>query len=53
MLLASTGQAAALAMLVNGLGDPVDARIITDADVARINHDDLEVLVSGILVDPV
>lgn len=53
MLLAGGSQAAALAMLVHGIDDPVDARIIADRYVVRVNENHLEVLVGGILVDPV
>lgn len=40
-------------MLVNWLDDPVDARITTDRLVLRVDKDDFEVLVGGVLVDPV
>ena len=53
VVLASRGQATALSVLVDSLGDPVDARIVADSHVVRIDQDDLEVLVGGILVDPV
>lgn len=39
--------------LVNGLADPVDAGITADSLVLGVNEDDLEVLVGGVLVDPV
>lgn len=52
-LLAGSGEAAALTTLVNGLSDPVDARVASDRLVLRVNRDDLEVLVHTILVDPV
>ena len=38
---------------MNGLDDPIDARIFADSLVLRVNEDDLEVLVGGVLVDPV
>jgi hypothetical protein len=38
---------------VNGVDDPVDAGILADGLVLRINEDDLEVLVGRVLVDPV
>lgn len=39
--------------LVNGLANPVDAGITADSLVLGVNEDDLEVLVGGVLVDPV
>ena len=39
--------------LVNGLHDPVDTCIAADSLVLRINQDNFEVLVGGVLVDPV
>jgi hypothetical protein len=39
--------------LVNGVADPVDAGITADGLVLGVNEDDLEVLVGGVLVDPV
>ena len=51
--LAGGGEATALAALVNGLGDPVDARVAADGLVLRVNGDDLKVLVHTVLVDPV
>lgn len=53
VLLARGGQAAALAVLVNGIANPVDAGIVTDGHVVRVDEDDLEVLVGSVLVDPV
>lgn len=41
------------AYLVDGVDDPVDARITTDGLVLRVDKDDFVVLVGGILVDPV
>jgi hypothetical protein len=38
---------------VNGVADPVDAGIAADSLVLGVNEDDLEVLVGGVLVDPV
>ncbi|KAJ8579100.1 hypothetical protein ON010_g97 [Phytophthora cinnamomi] len=46
-------EATLLAALVHGVGDPVDARVATDDLVRVVHHDDLEVLVRGVLVDPV
>lgn len=52
-LASGTGKTTALAMLVNRVDDPVDARITTDGLVGWVHHDDLEILVGGVLVDPV
>lgn len=38
---------------MNGVDNPVDARILADGLVLRVNEDDLVVLVGRILVDPV
>ena len=40
-------------MLVDGLDDPVDARVAADGLVLGVDADDLVVLVGGVLVDPV
>ena len=40
-------------MLVNRIADPVDASITADGLVLGVDEDNLEVLVGGILVDPV
>ena len=53
VLLASGGQTTTFSVLVHSLGDPVDTRIVADGNVARIDKDDLEVFVGGVLVDPV
>lgn len=47
------GEATELAMLHDGLGDPVDLGVAADSLVERIDHDDLEVLVRRILTNPV
>lgn len=39
--------------LVNRLDDPVDAGIAADGLVLGVDKDNLEVLVGGVLVDPV
>jgi hypothetical protein len=52
-LLARGCESTALAVLVDGLGNPVDAGVAADSLVLGIDEDDLEVLVGGILVDPV
>jgi len=53
VVLASGGQTAEFAVLVDWVGDPVDAGIATDGLVLRVDEDDLEVLVGRVLVDPV
>lgn len=53
MLLAGRGQASSLAVLVHRIHDPVDSWIVTNGNVLWINHDDFEVLVGGVLVNPV
>lgn len=52
-LLASGGETAALAVLVDRLDDPVDAGIAADGLVGGVDEDDFVVLVGGVLVDPV
>jgi hypothetical protein len=52
-LLAGRGETTSLAVLVNGVADPVDAGIAADGLVLGVDKDDLEVLVGGVLVDPV
>ncbi len=52
-LLARSSEATRLAVLVDWLDDPVDARITTDGLMLRIDEDDLKVLVGRVLVDPV
>lgn len=52
-LLASGGEAARLAVLVDGVDDPVDAGVNADGLVLGVDEDDLVVLVGGVLVDPV
>ena len=52
-LLARSGETAALAVLVDGLDDPVDAGIAADGLVGGIDEDNFVVLVGGVLVDPV
>jgi hypothetical protein len=39
--------------LVDGVADPVDAGITADGLVLGVHENDLEVLVGGVLVDPV
>lgn len=52
-LLASGGKSTSFAVLVDGVGNPVVSRIIADGVVLGINKDNLKVLVSRILVNPV
>jgi hypothetical protein len=52
-LLSCSRKTTRFAVLVNRLDDPVDARITTDCLVLRVDKDDFEVLVGGVLVDPV
>lgn len=52
-LLAGGGEATALAVLVDGVDDPVDASIATDGLVGGVDKDDFVVLVGRVLVDPV
>lgn len=51
--LAGGGKATSLAVLVDGVDDPVDAGVDADGLVAGVDEDDLVVLVGGVLVDPV
>lgn len=52
-LLAGGGETAGLAMLVDGVDNPVDAGVDADSLVLGVDEDDLVVLVGGVLVDPV
>ena len=52
-LLTGGGKTTLLTVLVNGLDDPVDARVIANGLVLGVDQDNLEVLVGGVLVDPV
>lgn len=52
-LLAGSSETAGLAVLVDGVDDPVDAGVDADGLVLGVNEDDLVVLVGGVLVDPV
>lgn len=52
-LLARGRQAARLAVLMDRLDDPVDARVASDGLVLRVHQDALKVLVRAVLVDPV
>lgn len=52
-LLAGGSKTAGLAVLVDGVDDPVDPGVDADGLVLGVNEDDLVVLVGGVLVDPV
>ena len=52
-LLASGSETTSLAMLVDGVDDPVDAGVAADGLVLGVDEDDLVVLVGRVLVDPV
>jgi len=52
-LLAGSSETTSLAVLVDGVADPVNAGITADSLVLGVNEDDLEVLVGRVLVDPV
>lgn len=52
-LAASAGEAALFTVLVHRVDDPVDARVVADNCMAWVHADNLVVLVSSILVDPV
>ena len=53
VLSASRRKASSLAVLVDGIADPVDARIVTNGDMVRVNEDNLVVFVGSILIHPV
>lgn len=52
-LLAGGGKTTSLAVLVDGVDDPVDAGVDADGLVLGVDEDDLVVLVGRVLVDPV
>ena len=52
-LLTGGGKTAVLSVLVLAGADPVDARVSADGLVRCVNHDDLVVLETGILTNPV
>lgn len=52
-LLSGGGQSSAFSVLVDWLDDPIDLGISSNGLVLRVDEDDLEVLVGGVLVDPV
>jgi hypothetical protein len=51
--LASSSESTRFAMLVDRVNDPVDPWVTTNSLVLRINENNLEVFVGGVLVDPV
>jgi len=53
VVLASAGKTTEFAVLVDWVGDPVDASITADGLVLWVDEDDLEVLVGRVLVNPV
>jgi len=50
---ARAGETAEFPVLVYGSADPVDSGVVPDHLVHGVNHDDFEVLVHGIFVEPV
>lgn len=52
-LLAGGSETTGLAVLVDGVDDPVDAGVLADGLVRGVDEDDLVVLVGRVLVDPV
>lgn len=52
-LLAGSSETTGLAVLVDGVDDPVDAGVDADGLVLGVDEDDLVVLVGRVLVDPV
>lgn len=53
MLASSRGEATQLTVPVRRLSNPLHARVVADRIVSRIHQDNLEVLVSQVLVNPV
>jgi hypothetical protein len=53
VLSAGRGQAAPLAVLMNRVADPVNSRVVADADVVGVNQNNFEIFVCGVLVNPV
>jgi len=52
-LLSSSGVSAHFSVLVCRIADPVNAGIVTDSVVRRIDADDFIVVIGGVFVDPV
>lgn len=53
VVLAGAGKTTEFAVLVDWVGDPVDAGVAANSFVLWVDEDDLEVLVGRVLVDPV
>lgn len=49
----SRGEATSLAVFVHGFGNPVDGGVLANGREHGVDENDLEVLVDGVLVDPV
>merc|ERR1712087_631835 len=52
-LAAGRGETTTFAVLVGGIADPVDTRVLADGLVERIHHNHLEETVARVLVNPV
>ena len=52
-LSAGRSQSSHFTVLLGALGDPVNSRVVTDGVMVRVNHNDLEPLVNGVLTNPV
>ena len=52
-LASGAGESAAFPVLVDTLADPVDAGVVADEGVVRVDQNDLVVFHGGVLVDPV
>jgi len=52
-VLASGGEASHFPVLVDALGDPLRLGVVADGVVVGVDEDDLEVLVGGVLTNPV
>jgi hypothetical protein len=53
VLAASGGETPSLAVLVDRVDNPVDARVVADDYVLRIHQNNFVILVGSVLVDPV
>lgn len=52
-LLASRSETTRFTMFMNRVYNPIDAGITTNGFVLRVDQDDLEILVCGVLIDPI
>jgi hypothetical protein len=52
-VLASGGEASHFPVLLHALGDPLNLGVVADGVVVGVDEDDLEVLVGGVLTNPV